>query len=119
MVGSFPAILDFNWLFLKRIPPPKKEPKKNYLSSLQVSPIVGDGSPIHGINFEPTNRKLYKSIKDLQLQPIVQVAFDCILFGKSSLTLPCLVPSSSRYLYHRLNSRLQKKIARAKLNLSM
>ena len=29
----------------------------------------------------------------IQVQPIVQVAFDCILFGESSLTLPRLVPS--------------------------
>ena len=27
---------------------------------------------------------MHKSIKGLQVQPIAQVAFDCILFGKSS-----------------------------------
>ena len=33
-----------------------------------------------------TKRDLLKSIKGLQVQPIAQIAFDCILFGKSSLT---------------------------------
>ena len=67
--------------------------ESNYPSVLHVSPNVEDGSPIHCINFEPTNRNPHKSIKGLQVQPIAQVAFDCILFGKSSLTLPRLVPS--------------------------
>ena len=67
--------------------------ERTYPSVLHVSPNVDDGSPIHCINFEPTNRNPHKSIKGLQVQPIVQVAFDCILFGKSSFTLPRLVPS--------------------------
>ena len=66
--------------------------KRKYPSVLHVSPNVEDGSPIHCINFEPTNRNPHKSIKGLQVQPIAQVAFDCILFGKSSFTLPRLVP---------------------------
>ena len=33
-----------------------------------------------------------------KFQPIAQVAFDCILYGKPSFTLPRLVPSESRYL---------------------
>ena len=78
----------------------KKKRKKENLSIerkyplvLHVSRNVEDGSPIHCINFEPTNRNPHKSIKGLQVQPIAQVAFDCILFGKSSFTLPCLVTS--------------------------
>ena len=51
-----------------------------------VSPNVEDGSPIHWIHFKPTKRDPHKSIKGFQVQPIAQVAFDCILFGKSSLT---------------------------------
>ena len=37
-------------------------------------------------------RDPHKSIKGLQVQPIVQVVFYCILYGKSSFTLPRLVP---------------------------
>ena len=48
-----------------------------------VFPNVEESSPIHCIHFKPTKRELHKSIKGLQVQ---QVAFDCILFGKSSLT---------------------------------
>ena len=59
---------------------------------LHVSPNGEDGSPIHSINFMPTKRNMHKSIKDLQVRPIAQVTFDCILFGKSSLTLPRHVP---------------------------
>ena len=67
--------------------------KRKYPSVSHVSPNVEDGSPIHCMNFKPTNRNPHKSIKGLQVQTIAQVAFDCILFGKYSLTLPCLVPS--------------------------
>ena len=67
--------------------------ESNYPSVLHVSPNVEDGSPIHCINFEPTNRNPHKSIKGLQVQPIAQMACDCILFGKCSFTLPCFVPS--------------------------
>ena len=52
--------------------------KKNYQSSISilwshVFPSVEDGSRIHCIHFKPTQRDL-------------QVAFDCIFFGKSSFT---------------------------------
>ena len=67
--------------------------KRKYPSVSHVSPNVEDGSPIHCINFKPTKRNPHKSIKGLQVQPIAQVAFDCILFGKSSFTLPRLVPN--------------------------
>ena len=46
-----------------------------------VSPNVHD-SQIHCTHFKPTKRDL----KGLQVQPIAQMVFDCILFGKSSLT---------------------------------
>ena len=45
-----------------------------------------DGCPIHCIQFKPTKRNPHKSIKGLEVQLIAQVAFDCIFFGKSSLT---------------------------------
>ena len=51
-----------------------------------VSPNVEDGSPIYCIHLKPTKRDMHKSIKGLQVQPIMQVALDYILFGKSSLT---------------------------------
>ena len=57
-----------------------------YPSVLHVYPNVEDGSPIHCIHFKPTKRNPHKSIKGLQVQPIMQVAFDSILFGKPSLT---------------------------------
>ena len=60
--------------------------ERKYPSVSHVSPNVEDGSPIHCIHFKPTKRNPHKSIKGLQVQPITQVAFDCILFGKSSLT---------------------------------
>ena len=62
-----------------------------YPSVLHVSPNVEDGSPIHCINLEPTNKNPHKSIKGLQIQSIAQVALNCILFGKFSFTLPILV----------------------------
>ena len=64
----------------------KKSIKHKYPSVLHVSQNVEDDSPIHCINFKPTKRNPHKSIKHLQVQPIAQVAFDCILFVKSSLT---------------------------------
>ena len=68
--------------------------KRKYPSVLRAPPNVEDGSPIHCINFKSTKKNMHKSIKGLQVHSIVQVAFDCILFGKSFLTLPrCLVPS--------------------------
>ena len=67
--------------------------ERKYTSVSHVSSNVEDGSPIHCINFKPTKRNPQKSIKGLQVQPIAQVVFDCILFGKSSLTLPRHVPS--------------------------
>ena len=60
--------------------------ERKYPSVSHVSPNVEDGRPIHCIHFKPTKRNPHKSIKGLQVQPIAQVAFDCILFGKSSLT---------------------------------
>ena len=51
-----------------------------------VSPNVEDGSPIHCIPSKPTKSDPHKSIKGPQVEPIMQVAFDCILFGKPSLT---------------------------------
>ena len=55
--------------------------ERKYLLGLHVSPNVEDGSPIYCIRFKPTKRDMHKSIRGLQVQP-----FDCILFGKSSLT---------------------------------
>ena len=49
-----------------------------------VSPNVEDASPIHCVHFKATKRDPHKSIKGLQVQLIAQVAFDCILFEKSS-----------------------------------
>ena len=60
--------------------------ERKYPLVLHVSPNVEDGSPIHCINFKPTNRNPHKSIKGLQIQPIAQVAFDCNFSGKCS---PC------------------------------
>jgi hypothetical protein len=60
--------------------------KCKYSSVSHVSPNVKDGSPIHCIHFKPTKRVMHKSNKGLKVQPIAQVALDCILFGKSSLT---------------------------------
>src|SRR6202022_4841426 len=57
-----------------------------YLLVSHVSPNVEDASPIHCIHFKPTKRDPHKSIKGLQVQLVAQLAFDCILFGKSSLT---------------------------------
>jgi hypothetical protein len=51
-----------------------------YPSVLHVSPNVEDGSPIHCIHFKSTKRDLHKSIKGLQVQPIMQVVFDCKWF---------------------------------------
>ena len=45
---------------------------------LHVSPNVEDGRPIHCIHFKHTKRNPHKSIKGLQVPPVVQVAFDCI-----------------------------------------
>ena len=59
--------------------------ERNYPLVSHVSPKV-DNSPIHSIHFKPTKRDPHKSLKGLQVQPIVQIAFDCILFGNSSLT---------------------------------
>ena len=67
--------------------------ERKYPLVLHVSQIVEDGSLIYCKNFESTNRNPHKSIKGLQVQPIAQLAFECILFGKSSFTLPCLVPN--------------------------
>ena len=60
--------------------------RHKYPLASHVFPNVEDGSPIHCIHFKPTKRDPHKSIKGLQVQPIAQVAFDYILFGKSSLT---------------------------------
>ena len=59
--------------------------KRKYFLVSYVSPNVEVGSPIHCIHFKSTNIDLHKNIKGLQVQLIAQVAFDCILFGKSSL----------------------------------
>ena len=67
--------------------------KRKYPSVLHVSPNVEFGTPIHCINFKPTNRNPHDRIKGLQVQPIALVAFDCNLFGKPSFTLPRLVPN--------------------------
>ena len=66
----------------------KKKPsiECKYLLVSHVSPNVEEGSPIHRIHFKATKRNPRKSIKGLQVLLIAQVAFDCILFGKSSLT---------------------------------
>ena len=76
------------WIFKKSwfVTKKKLSIERKYPSVLHVSPNVEDGSPIHCIHFKPTKRNPHKSIKGLQVQPIAQVAFDCILFGKSSLT---------------------------------
>jgi hypothetical protein len=95
--------------------------ERKYPSVLHVSPNVEDGSPIHCIMLELTYRNPHKSIKGLQVQPIAQVAFHCILFNLENPLSHCLAlfPISLTISDHRLNSRLQKKIARAKVNLSM
>ena len=54
-----------------------------YPSNSYVSPNNGS-SLIHSIHFKPTHKDPHKSLKGLQVQPIVQMAFDCILFGNSS-----------------------------------
>ena len=92
---------------------PKKTKKKLSIepkdpSVSHVSPNVEDGSLILCINFKPTKRNPHKSIKGLQVQEIAQVAFDCILFGKSSHFL-ALFPISLAISHHRLNSRLKRK----------
>ena len=52
-----------------------------------VSPNVGGASPIHCIHLKPTKRDPHKSIKGLQVQPIIAwMAFDFIVFGEPSLT---------------------------------
>ena len=92
--------------------------KRKYPSVSHVSPTVEDGSPIHCINLKPTKRSLHKSIKGLQVQPIAQVAFDCILFGKSShIASPCSQFVSLSLII--VSTPVYKGIARAKLNLSM
>ena len=64
--------------------------EQKYPSISHVSPNVEDSSPIHCMNFKPTKKNPHKSIKGLQVQPIAQVAFDCIFMGKSShIALPC------------------------------
>ena len=63
--------------------------KQKKLSIEDKYPLVSHVSPngpIHCIHFKPTKRDPHKSIKGLQVRPIAQVAFNCILFGKSSLT---------------------------------
>ena len=102
----------------------RKEKKKlsierKYHAVLHVSPNLEDGSPIHCINLEAANRNPHKSIKGLQVQPIAQVAFDCILLENPLSHCLAMFPVSLAISYHRLNSRIHKKIARAKLNLSM
>ena len=57
--------------------------EREYPLVSHVSPSVEDGSPIHCIHFKPTKRDPHKSIKGLQVQHIMQVAFDCIFVGKS------------------------------------
>ena len=108
-----------------------------YPSVLYVSPNV-DNSPIYSIHFKLTKRDLHKSLKGLQVQPFVQIAFNCILFGNFSLTnsytrwhsiktlknngLVGLVLSLHHLSYHRLNGRafpVTKEITRTRLNLSM
>ena len=73
----------------------KTKIERKYPLVSHVSPNVGNGSPIHCINFKPAKRNPHKSIKGLQGQLIAQVAFDCILFGKFSLTLPRHIPNLS------------------------
>ena len=53
-----------------------------YLSVSHVYANVQDGSPIHFIHFKPTKRDMHKSIKGFRVQPIAQMASDCILFEK-------------------------------------
>ena len=65
----------------------------NILRSRMFFQMLKMVAQIHCINFKPTKRNPQTSIKALQVQPIAQVAFDCILSAKPSLTLPCLVPS--------------------------
>ena len=60
--------------------------ERKYPLVSHVSSNVEDGSPVHCIHFKPTKRDPHKSIKGSQVQPIAQVVFDCILFGKSSFT---------------------------------
>ena len=78
-----------SWFLTKK----KLSIKRKYPSVLHVAPNVEDSSPFHGIHFKPTKGDPNKSIKGLQVQLIAQVTFDCILNGKSSFTLPRLVPS--------------------------
>jgi hypothetical protein len=80
-----------SWFITKK----KLSIERKYPSILHVSPNVEDGSPIHCIKLELTNRNPHKSIKGLQVQPIVQVAFHCILFNlENPLShLPRLVPN--------------------------
>ena len=86
--------------------------ERNNPSVLHVSPNVEDGSPIHCIKLEPTNRNPHKSIKGLQVQPIAR-KWLLIAFCLENPLSHCLAlfPISFTIPDHRLNSRLQKKSA--------
>ena len=87
-----------------------------FLLVLHVSPKnVEDGSPIHCTNLKPTNRNLHKSIKDLQVQPIARVAFDCILLENPLSHCLALFLVSLAISYHRLNSRFTKENCKSKV----
>jgi hypothetical protein len=66
--------------------------ERKYPSVSHVSPNVEDGRPIHCIHFKPTKRNPHKSIKGLQVQPIAQVAFDCIFI--------CILQHSPIYVWN-------------------
>jgi hypothetical protein len=66
--------------------------ERKYPSVSHVSPNVEDGRPIHCIHFKPTKGNPHKSIKGLKVQPIAQLAFDCILI--------CILQHSPIYVWN-------------------
>ena len=78
--------------------------ERKYPLVSHVSSIVEDGSPIHCIYFMSTKRDMHKSIKDLQVQPIARVAFDCILLENPLSHCLALFLVSLAISDHRFNS---------------
>jgi hypothetical protein len=81
-----------NWFFEWFVTQKKLPIERKYPLVSHVSPNVEDSRPIHCIHFKPTKRNPHKSIKSFQVQPIAQVAFDCILI--------CILQHSPTYVWN-------------------
>ena len=82
--------------------------KRKYPSVLHVSPNVEDGSPIHCINFKPTNRNSIRASRVFKFNLLRKWLLIAFCLEKPLSHCLALFPISLAIFNHRLNSRLQK-----------